>query len=187
MSITSEQEAYNHILEIQRDYTARKDRVLDSLAGAMWIVEKMFARAGHFILEFIQNAEDAKATKVKVVLKSRSLEIFNNGNPFSRDDVEAICSIGRSRKDPREYVGYLGVGFKAVFLVSSKPHIYSKPYRFKFDRNFWPDSRLVPWQITPIWLDKVPDEYKEWNVVFYIPIDEKGYERIKNELERLAP
>ena len=187
VSITSEQEAYNHILEIQRDYTARKDRVLDSLAGAMWIVEKMFARAGHFILEFIQNAEDAKATKVKVVLKSRSLEIFNNGNPFSRDDVEAICSIGRSRKDPREYVGYLGVGFKAVFLVSSKPHIYSKPYRFKFDRNFWPDSRLVPWQITPIWLDKVPDEYKEWNVVFYIPIDEKGYERIKNELERLAP
>jgi len=51
-----------------------------------------------------------------------------SGRPFTRNDVEAICSIGRSRKDPRKHIGYLGVGFKAVFLVSSKPHIYSKPY-----------------------------------------------------------
>ena len=183
----TEEEARNHILEIQKSYTERRDRVLDSLSGAMWIVEKMFARSGHFLLEFIQNAEDAKATKVKVVLEPKLVKIFNNGIPFSRDDVEAICSIGRSRKDPREYVGYLGVGFKAVFLVSSKPHIYSKPYRFKFDRDHWDDPRQVPWQITPIWLNEKPEELKEWNVIFHIPLDEEGYERVKGELERLAP
>ncbi|MGC9202933.1 MAG: sacsin N-terminal ATP-binding-like domain-containing protein [Thermoproteota archaeon] len=187
MSSVDEKEAYNHITEIQRSYITRKDRVSDSLSGAMWIVEKMFTRTGHFVLEFIQNAEDARARKVKVILQPNFVKIFNDGLPFSRDDVEAICSIGRSRKDPREYVGYLGVGFKAVFLVSSKPHVYSKPYRFKFDRDFWPDPRLVPWQITPIWLEDVPEECREWNVVFYIPIDKEGYERIRNELERLAP
>jgi hypothetical protein len=186
VSILSE-EAYNHIMEIQKSYTIEKNRALDSLAGAMWIVEKMFARAGHFILEFIQNAEDAEATKVKVILQKDVVKILNNGVSFSRDDVEAICSVGRSHKDPKEYIGYLGVGFKAVFLVSSNPHIYSEPYRFKFDKNFWPDPRVVPWQITPIWLEKVPEECKEWNVVFYIPIDKVGYERIKDELQRLAP
>jgi hypothetical protein len=56
----------------------------------MWIVEKMFARAGHFILEFIQNAE---ATKVKVILQKDVVKILNNGVSFSRDDVEAICSV----------------------------------------------------------------------------------------------
>jgi hypothetical protein len=186
-NIISEEEAYNHITEIQISYTAGKNRVLDSLAGAMWIVEKMFVRTGHFILEFIQNAEDAKATKVKVILQKDVVKILNNGAPFSRDDVEAICSIGRSRKDPTEYIGYLGVGFKAIFLVSPNPHIYSKPYRFKFDKSYWPDPRAVPWQITPIWLEEVPEECKEWDVVFHIPIDEAGYERIKDELERLAP
>ncbi|RSN77723.1 sacsin N-terminal ATP-binding-like domain-containing protein [Candidatus Methanodesulfokora washburnensis] len=183
----SEEEAYNHITEIQKSYTAGKNRVLDSLAGAMWIVEKMFARTGHFILEFIQNAEDAKATKVKVILQKGLVKILNNGAPFSRDDVEAICSVGKSHKDPKEHIGYLGVGFKAIFLVSSNPHIYSKPYRFKFDKSHWPDPRTVPWQITPIWLEKVPEECKEWNVVFHIPVDEAGYERIKEELQRLAP
>ncbi|MEM3451849.1 MAG: DUF3883 domain-containing protein [Nitrososphaerales archaeon] len=183
----SEKEAYEHIHEIQKSYATRKDRVLDSLSGAMWIVEKMYAYSGHFILEFIQNAEDAKATKVKIILRPGSIEIFNNGAPFSRDDVEAICSVGRSRKDPKEYVGYLGVGFKAVFLLSTKPHIYSMPYRFKFDKDVWPDSRLIPWQITPIWLDEIPEEYKEWNVVFRIPVDKNGYEKVKNGLQNLTP
>jgi hypothetical protein len=89
------------------------------------------------VLEFIQNAEDAGARRVKIVLESGAIKIFNDGKPFTRDDVEAICSIGRSRKDPRKHIGYLGVGFKAVFLVSSRPHIYSKTYRFKFDKQYW--------------------------------------------------
>lgn len=156
----SERDAYNHIQDIQQSYVARRDRVLESLSGAMRIVEKMFVRSGHFLLEFIQNAEDAKAKQVKIVLQPEFVEIYNDGVPFSRDDVEAICSVGRSRKDPRGYIGYLGVGFKAIFLISTKPHIYSYPYRFKFDRDFWQDPRNIPWQITPIWLNEFPEKYR---------------------------
>jgi len=185
----SEDEARKHIEEIQRSYTVGDVRVLEALAGAMQIIEKMFTRSGHFILEFIQNAEDAEAKKVKVMFEDGIIKIFNDGRPFTKDDVEAICSIGRSRKDPRKHIGYLGVGFKAVFLVSSKPHIYSKPYRFKFDKQYWEEKgKSVPWQIAPIWLDEVPEEFKDWNVGFYIPIDEKKYEeKIKSELENFTP
>jgi len=185
----SERNARSHIEEIQRSYTVGESRVLDTLTGAMQIVEKMFTRSGHFILEFIQNAEDAGAKRVKIVFEDGVIKIFNDGRPFTRDDVEAICSVGRSRKDPRKHIGYLGVGFKAVFLVSSRPHIYSKPYRFKFDKHYWEEkNRNSPWQITPIWLDEVPGEFRDWNVGFYIPIDEKRYEEmIRNELEEFIP
>ncbi|MEM2175563.1 MAG: hypothetical protein QXI58_08105, partial [Candidatus Micrarchaeia archaeon] len=186
LHINEEEEAHKHIQEIQKSYLNMKGRVLDSLAGAMWIVEKMFTHTGHFILEFIQNAEDAKATKVKIILSPEYIEIFNNGRPFSREDVEAICAVGRSHKDPGEYVGYLGVGFKAVFLISTKCCVYSQPYRFKFDKDAWFDPRSIPWQIIPIWLDEIPEEYKKWNVVFRIYIDKEGYERVKNELQNLT-
>ena len=181
-------EARRHIEEIQKSYITGDVRVLEALTGAMQIIEKAFTRSGHFILEFIQNAEDAEARRVRIVLEDGVIKIFNDGKPFTRDDVEAICSIGRSRKDPRKHIGYLGVGFKAVFLVSSRPHIYSKTYRFKFDKHYWDEKhKNVPWQITPIWLDEVPDELRDWNVYFYIPIDEKKYEeKIKDELENLT-
>jgi len=133
----SENEACSHIEEIQRSYIIGEARILEALTGAMQIIEKTFTRSGHFVLEFIQNAEDAGARRVKIVLESDTIKIFNDGKPFTKDDVEAICSIGRSRKDPRKHIGYLGVGFKAIFLVSSRPHIYSKTYRFRFDKHYW--------------------------------------------------
>ena len=184
-----EEEARRHIEEIQRSYIIGETRILEALTGAMQIIEKTFTRSGHFVLEFIQNAEDAEARRVKIVLESCAIKIFNDGKPFTRDDVEAICSIGRSRKDPRKHIGYLGVGFKAVFLVSSRPHIYSKTYRFKFDKQYWERAhKNVPWQITPIWLDEVPEELRDWNVYFYMPVDERKYEeKIKSELENLTP
>jgi hypothetical protein len=184
-----EEEARSHIEEIQRSYIIGGTRILEALTGAMQIIEKTFTRSGHFVLEFIQNAEDAGARRVKIVLESGAIKIFNDGKPFTRDDVEAICSIGRSRKDPRKHIGYLGVGFKAVFLVSLRPHIYSKTYRFKFDKLYWEgEHKNVPWQITPIWLDEVPEGLRDWNVYFYMPIDERKYEeKIKSELENLTP
>jgi len=187
LSLISEDVAREHIMEIQRSYMYVEDRALKSLKAAMDIIQKNFTREGHFILEFIQNAEDAEASKIKIVLEKNALKIFNNGRPFTRDDVEAICSIGRSHKDPRTYIGYLGVGFKSVFLISSNIHIYSKPYRFKFDRNYWNNPDNVPWQITPIWLDEIPKEFIEWNTGFYISIDAEGYQIIKNELKSLTP
>jgi len=187
--LSTPEEARRHIEEIQRSYVAGDVRLLDALTGAMRVIEKTFTRSGHFVLEFIQNAEDAEAKRVRIVLKGGAIKVFNDGKPFDRDDVEAICSIGRSRKDPRKHIGYLGVGFKAVFLVSSRPYIYSRMYRFKFDKQYWEgEYRNVPWQITPIWLDEVPEELRDWNVYFYIPIDERKYEeKIKDEFESLTP
>ena len=109
--MSTPEEARRHIEEIRGSYVAGDVRLLEALTGAMRVIEKTFTRSGHFVLEFIQNAEDAGARRVRIVLEGGAIRVFNDGKPFDRDDVEAICSIGRSRKDPRKHIGYLGVGF----------------------------------------------------------------------------
>jgi len=55
---------------------------------------------------------------------------------FSRQNVEAICAIGRSSKDGNASgIGEKGVGFKSVFKVANVVWIHSGHYSFKFDRS----------------------------------------------------
>jgi hypothetical protein len=184
------EEACRHINQIAEEYKA-SPRIKESLSGALWVVERSFARTGHLLLEFMQNAEDAEANKLKITLDQTSgglyeLVICNDGNRLSKDDVDAICSIGRSRKDPRVYLGYLGVGFKSSFLVSDNIRVYSWPYSFKFDKSWWPDPERTPWQIAPIWLEDYPDGLREWKTTFILTIRPSEIKPIVNEMETLT-
>lgn len=187
----SEEDAKRHIEDIQKDYISNSPkRAKEALSGSLWLVERSFERRRHFLLEFIQNAEDAEAKKMKVILRDGKLIICNDGRQFTREDVEAICSIGKSSKDPKEgYLGYLGAGFKSVFLISTSPHIISRPYKFKIDRNYWKEPENIPWQVTPIWLDHIPEEVaseaENWSTCFLIPINQQWVDTIKKELENL--
>jgi hypothetical protein len=116
-----------------------REFILDSLAGAIDRLQKAFPRYGSFLMEFIQNADDAKSKSLKIEILNNAIRISNDGNPFSEKDVKSICKVGRSSKTPKDYIGYLGVGFKAVFLISECPEIYSGDFRFKFDKNAWDD------------------------------------------------
>ena len=86
-------------------------------------------------MEFIQNADDARSKSMKIEIDKGSIKVFNSGNQFSQKDIESICKVGRSSKTPEHYIGYLGVGFKSVFLISNCPQIYSGDYKFKFDKE----------------------------------------------------
>ena len=188
--------AESHIRSIQDRYL-KEDERNEALTGAIRIIRMMFTRRGHFLMEFIQNAEDAGATRFKAILRGRTLEICNNGRPFTKEDVKSICSIGQSSKDPSIYIGYLGVGFKAVFLVSNKVCIYSPPYTFAFDREHWTrtgrDVSKIPWQITPIWLPKVDEHVgrllsEGWTTVFQIELENKeAINAIGREFNNLNP
>ena len=163
--------------------------IKEDLAGASWAIERTFTRMGHLLLEFIQNAEDAKSRKLMVALqegKEPRLMICNDGKPFSREDVRALCSIGRSRKSPEFYLGYIGVGFKSAFIASDDISIYSWPFSFRFSKNYWPDPENTPWQITPIWLEEYPDKYKEWNTTFVLVLRPDVIQQIAEQIEKLT-
>lgn len=84
-----------------------------------------------FLVELIQNANDASTGgEVRIVLDEASasiptLYVANQGKPFTLQNLEALCSLGLSDKDPNEAIGNKGLGFRSVLQVCREPHIYS--------------------------------------------------------------
>lgn len=76
-----------------------------------------FESPKHWVLEFLQNAEDADATRISIRLAKDSLWILNDGNTFSNEDFYTICDV-KSRKLPSlGFRGYIGIGFKSIFVL----------------------------------------------------------------------
>lgn len=146
-----------HIGKIQSDYLNNSERILKALEGAIERLQNAFPSHGHFLMEFIQNADGAKSKSIKIEINKDVIKIFNDGKCFSLEDVDSICYVGYSSKTSEDYIGYLGVGFKSVFLISECPKIYSGNYRFKFDKNHWRNSDSIPWQVIPIWVENIEE------------------------------
>jgi len=168
-----------------RHVSSDKEFTLDSLTGAIDRLEKAFPRYESFLMEFVQNADDARSQSLKVEVLEDSIVVANDGLPFSKEDVTSICKVGRSSKTAKDYIGYLGVGFKSVFLISEGPEIYSGGYEFRFDKGAWADPKHMPWQIIPVWIDTPKldlSQYSEYTTVFNLPVVPGSMERLKGEL-----
>ena len=86
---------------------------------------------GRFLVELLQNAED-QTTKAGisnglavVVRTGTHVYVLNQGLPFDDPGIRSITSAGISPKRAEESIGNKGVGFKAVFQVSSTPQIFT--------------------------------------------------------------
>jgi hypothetical protein len=178
-------EAQDYILNIKNEQLKSNKDILDSLAGAIDRLQKAFPRYGSFLMEFVQNADDAKSKSLKIEILTDSVKIHNDGEIFSGDDVKSICKVGRSSKNPEDYIGYLGVGFKSVFLISERPEIYSGDFRFKFSKNNWEDSVHIPWQVIPIWIDDPQTEISnKYRTTFILPLKEtKMMDLLREEIK----
>jgi hypothetical protein len=159
-----------------------KEFVLPSLNRSIDRIEKAFPRYGSFLMEFIQNADDVGSSSLLIEIENKSVRIFNDGRVFSRDDVNSICRVGMSSKTSKDYIGYLGVGFKSVFLISDSPEIYSGEYRFKFDKNAWSEPEKVPWQVIPLWVETSISLSPPYKTLFRIPVvDENVIQKLQQE------
>jgi len=168
-----------------RQINSDKEFILDSLTGAIDRLQKAFPRYGSFLMEFVQNADDANSKSLAINIKEGGIRVSNDGNPFSEEDIKSICKVGRSSKTPKDYIGYLGVGFKAVFLISESPEIYSGDFRFKFDKNAWDEPSHTPWQVIPLWIDSPQVELSDdYTTTFNLPLKEiKLIEKIREEIK----
>jgi hypothetical protein len=99
------------------------------------------SQSTHFLLEFLQNANDNKypagnIPKLEFEYRNGFLRVDCNEVGFLPKHVDAICQIGNStKKGNHEMVGEKGIGFKSVFKVADVVYITSLNYSFKFDKN----------------------------------------------------
>jgi len=174
----------DHIEDIKNRYlNSDREFVLPSLNRSIDRIEKAFPRYGSFLMEFIQNADDVGSTSIIIEIVENAIRVFNNGNPFSREDVNSICKVGLSSKTPKDYIGYLGVGVKSVFLISDSPKIYSGDYKFKFSKSYFSEPERTPWQVIPLWIeDSSFDLPPNYTTAFDIPVKETGHlEKLQEE------
>ncbi|MBI2171069.1 MAG: DUF3883 domain-containing protein [Chloroflexi bacterium] len=135
-------------------------------------LESVFQSPKHWILEFLQNAEDAHGENEKIIQPIRfaihfgedNIWILNDGKVFDEPDLRAVCAV-KSRKLPSlGFRGYIGIGFKSIFHIADEVDVHSGDYHFKFKRDDWKEycaQKKIPlsqwpWEILPIEIAPTP-------------------------------
>lgn len=143
--------------------TDSRRKVAETLANpatiGLWnlIVDKYSGKA-HFVYELLQNADDAGARNVRIVLDGDRFSFFHDGSrQFSVSDVDkedsdgkigdinAITSIGHSTKVGENKIGKFGIGFKSIFAYCDVPHVEDDNFSFDIQNFIVPveTKRLV--------------------------------------------
>lgn len=125
------------------DYDAIRGEVKNELFDTTeeWgdvVFAHQYADPAHFLLELLQNAEDALARHVeeptpemravRFRLDDDELQFRHFGDPFNNADVRSICRIAHSTKSADsdlDTIGRFGLGFKSVYAVTDRPQIHS--------------------------------------------------------------
>lgn len=97
------------------------------------LLSDLYPDRAHFIFELLQNAEDARASRVKFQLAEEELIVRHNGHRlFDSQDVDSITSIANStKKEDVNTIGKFGISFKSVFAYSNTPQVHSGEYNFE--------------------------------------------------------
>ncbi|MDE0678777.1 MAG: hypothetical protein OXI11_00940 [Gammaproteobacteria bacterium] len=128
------------------DIRIRRKKFLDGLAAnkediRIDLFQDFYPDKAHFIYELLQNAEDAEATDVTFHLSRRCLKVEHDGRSFNCEDLKGITGIGYSAKEKQpDKIGRFGIGFKAVYLYTELPRVWSGNYAFEISDMVLPSE-----------------------------------------------
>lgn len=175
--------------------SARESRIWTDYVNALRLVSQVvFTRSSGFVLEFIQNSEDAGQGlagkgEISISINQQRLKFVHNGRPFDESNLGAICGIRSSKKPERGTLGYLGIGFKSVFKVADTVEVYSNGYQFKFDRNHteWAGHAAeTPWHVIPLWTEQPSEQIDADKTTFIIHLrDEESHAHLMEGLKAI--
>jgi hypothetical protein len=100
--------------------------------GALKDLQQTFPHPWLYVGELLQNAVDAGAKKIRLAAEPGSsvLVFEHDGAAFEESHVRGLCSRGMSTKGAGN-VGFMGIGFKAVFQSFESVDVSSAPWRFR--------------------------------------------------------
>jgi len=129
--------------QIHDEHRRESDAILHR---AVEMLVTLYSERTHFIFELLQNAEDAKATRVLFRLSPGRLEFFHDGEVFTEKDVRSICDVANGPKaDDLTKIGKFGVGFKSVYAYVATPEIHSGDEHFRIENYI--DPKAIPSEV----------------------------------------
>lgn len=126
------------------------DSAIDDYKNSLTILsDTTYQDRKHFLLELIQNADDASfegdEASLTFTIYDDRIELLYNEKGFDIADVIAITGTGSSTKANKKhlsnsFIGEKGIGFKSVFALASRVEIESPPWHFQLSR----ESVIIP-------------------------------------------
>jgi hypothetical protein len=147
------------------------------------IGERLYTESIEFVRELVNNAYDADATLVEILVTEDTIEIKDNGSGMDREGLIQYFNIGSqlklySSKSPaynRDRIGQFGIGKFASLSACRRFEVITKKDDFvgrvTFDKEQWEKSENV-WQLP---LEILPPDFRKQNgtTVILIGLDRK--------------
>ena len=132
--------------------------------GLLNVVELTFGHRWVYLYELVQNALDVGATAIAIRIgEADDALIFqhNGDRSLDQNDVEGLSKVFRSTKGARS-VGFMGIGFKSVFMRFQEARISGWSWNFRYEitqvvgEEFGDVQRDLLGAVVPIWDDAIP-------------------------------
>lgn len=107
------------------------------------ILFEQIRRPQHVLSELLQNADDAKATEASVDIKGDIFEFAHDGEDFTKENFESLCSFAYSSKSMLHTIGFRGVGFKSTFGLGDDVEIYTPSLSVRFNHERFTEPEWV--------------------------------------------
>lgn len=124
---------------------------------------------GRSLIELLQNADDAGATKFLIKKAKNSYIIANNGREFNDNDVLSICRSGASTKQRSgNSIGFRGIGFKSIVNYAESVHLISGDIQLSFSKEL---TKKILGNNSNVPLIRIPHKFKDQNKYAHIITD----------------
>lgn len=133
------------------------------------IGERLYTESIEFVREIVNNAYDADATLVEIIVTDDAIEIKDNGTGMDRDGLKQYFNIGSQQKlyaprSPiygRDRIGQFGIGKFASLSACKRFEVITKKGDFVgrviFDKEEW-ERREDVWQLP---LEILPADFRD--------------------------
>ena len=131
--------------------------------GLLNVIELTFDHRWVYLCELVQNALDVGASSIAIRIgEAGDALIFQHNGDRSLDekDVEGLSKVFRSTKGARS-VGFMGIGFKSVFIRFQEARISGWDWNFRYEttqvvgEEFGDVQRDLLGVVVPIWDDAI--------------------------------
>jgi len=132
------------------------------------IGERLYAESIEFVRELVNNAYDADAEFVEIIVTDDAIEIRDNGSGMDLDGLKQYFNIGsqqklsfpKSQRFKRDRIGMFGIGKFASLAACKRFEVITKREDFVgrviFDKDQWEQSH-DEWQLP---FERLPSDFR---------------------------